>query len=329
MDAVPMTLGQEFSGYAAQIELAADRLTSPLGRLAQIPLGGSAVGTGLNAHPELAPRIRRELERTTGLRADAPGNAFEAQASRDSLVELSGALRNLAVSSTKLASDLILLGSGPRCGFGEIRLPTVQKGSSIMPGKVNPVIPEVVCQVAAQVIGNDAAIAVAGSQGNLELNVRVPLMARNLLHSIGLSSAACLLLAERCVAGITADVERLAANAAATLASATALNPLLGYDRTTELVTEAERTGRTLGQELAAAGLDRDEMTAALDPLRLAGKRTGPTGSRRRRAGDRWPGSGPASPSGCPRRRSSSSPNATGDRPARPRSGRRASRTWS
>ncbi len=270
MDAVPITLGQEFSGYATQIGLGRERVTGPLERVAQIPLGGTAVGTGLNTHPDFAPLVRQALARSTGIEARAPADPFEAQACRDSLVELSGAARTVAVSLTKVANDLALLGSGPHCGLGEIRLPALQKGSSIMPGKVNPVIPEVVCQVAAQVIGNDAAIAVAGTQGNLELNVRVPLIARNLLQSIGLLSAACTLLAERCVSGIAADPDRLAAHAGATLASATALNHLIGYDRTAELVTEAQRTGRTLRETAIALGLDEAIVAAALDPLRLA-----------------------------------------------------------
>ncbi|MGB5756769.1 MAG: class II fumarate hydratase [Acidimicrobiales bacterium] len=270
MDAVPMTLGQEFSGYATQIELGRDRLAAPLHRVAQIPLGGTAVGTGLNTHPRFASLVRRALGEATGLRALAPANPFEAQSCRDSLVEFSGATKTVAVSLTKIASDLILLSSGPRCGLGELHLPTLQKGSSIMPGKVNPVIPEVVCQVAAQVIGNDAAVTVAGSQGNLELNVRVPMMARNLLQSIGLLTSACSLLADRCVAGITADRDRLAASAESTLASATALNPVIGYDRTATLVLEAERTGRSLRDVAVAAGLDEHTMSRVLDPLRLA-----------------------------------------------------------
>jgi len=278
MDAVPMTLGQELGGYATQITLGRDRLTAPLARVAQIPLGGSAVGTGLNTHPDFAPLVRRELERTADLEALPPADPFEAQACRDSLVEISGAAKTLAVSLTKIAGDLILASSGPRCGLGEIHLPALQKGSSIMPGKVNPVIPEVVCQVAAQVIGNDAAITVAGTQGNFELNVRVPLMARNLLQSIGLLTAACTLLAERCVGGITADEERLAGYAEATLASATALNPIIGYDRTTALVAEAERTGQTLREAARASGLDEDDVAPALDPRRLArGGLIGPT----------------------------------------------------
>ena len=182
MDAVPVTLGQEFAGYAAQVRLGRERIAATLPRLGQIPLGGTATGTGLNTHREFAERVRERLTADTGLPIGAPADPFEAQGARDALVEASGALKVLAVSLTKIANDIAWMGSGPRCGLGEIFLPELQKGSSIMPGKVNPVIPEVVMQVAAQVIGNDAAITVAGTQGNFELNVRIPLMARNLLR---------------------------------------------------------------------------------------------------------------------------------------------------
>ena len=189
MDAVPVTLGQEFSGYAAQVRLGARRISNALPQVGQIPLGGTATGTGLNTHKEFAARVRARLTEATGLEIRPPEDPFEAQGNRDALVELSGALKVLAVSLTKIANDLAWLGSGPRAGIGEVFLPELQKGSSIMPGKVNPVIPEVVLQVSAQVIGNDAAITIAGSQGNFELNVRVPLIARNLLDSIKLLSS--------------------------------------------------------------------------------------------------------------------------------------------
>src|SRR4051812_36714551 len=181
MDAVPVTLGQEFSGYATQVRLGRERIESALPRVGQIPLGGTAVGTGLNTHPEFASRVRAKLTEATGHQVDAPADPFEAQGNRDALVELSGALKVVAVSLTKIAQDLALMGSGPRTGLGELALPELQKGSSIMPGKVNPVIPEVVLQVAAQVIGNDTAITIGGMQGQFELNVRVPMIARNLL----------------------------------------------------------------------------------------------------------------------------------------------------
>src|SRR3954454_22259170 len=212
MDAVPVTLGQEFGGYAAQVRLGADRVRDALGRVAQIPLGGTATGTGLNTHPEFAQRVRAKLEQSTGVQAGPPADPFDAQANRDALVELSGALKVVAVSLTKIANDLALMGSGPRTGLSEIALPELQKGSSIMPGKVNPVIPEVVLQVSAQVIGNDTAITMAGSQGNFEPNVRVPLIARNLLQSIKLLTSATTLLAEKCVAGIEANEEVLTRN---------------------------------------------------------------------------------------------------------------------
>src|SRR4249919_1121061 len=202
MDAVPVTLGQEFGGYAAQVALGAARIEDALPRLGQIPLGGTATGTGLNTHPEFAEKVRGLLSKATGLDISAPEDPFEAQGNRDALVELSGALKVIAVSLTKIANDLALMGSGPRAGIGELFLPELQKGSSIMPGKVNPVLPEVVLQVSAQVIGNDTAITVGGLQGQFELNVRIPLIAKNLLESIQLLSAAAHLLATKCVDGI-------------------------------------------------------------------------------------------------------------------------------
>src|SRR5438876_4522797 len=243
MDAVPVTLGQEFGGYAAQIRLGAERVRGTLGRVGQIPLGGTATGTGLNTHSEFAQRVRAKLTEDTGLEISEPLDRFEAQANRDALVELSGALKVVAVSLTKIANDIALMGSGPRAGLGELRLPALQKGSSIMPGKVNPVICEVAIQVGAQVIGNDAAITVAGSQGQFELNVRVPLIARNLLDSIKLLGAACRLLDTKCVQGIEADEEMAERHAEATLATATALNPHIGYDRATEIVKVAADQG--------------------------------------------------------------------------------------
>src|SRR4051812_25006967 len=239
MDAVPVTLGQEFGGYAAQVRLGADRVRDALGRVAQIPLGGTATGTGLNTHPEFAQRVRAKLEQSTGVQAGPPADPFEAQANRDALVELSGALKVVAVSLTKIANDLALMGSGPRTGLSEIALPELQKGSSIMPGKVNPVIPEVVLQVSAQVIGNDTAITIGGMQGQFELNVRVPLIARNLLQSIGLLTSATTLLAEKCVDGIEPNEETLTRHGESTPAIATALNPYIGYDKGTEIVHEA------------------------------------------------------------------------------------------
>jgi fumarate hydratase, class II len=265
MDAVPVTLGQEFGGYSAQARLGRDRVQDTLGRVSQIPLGGTATGTGLNTHPEFAERVRAKLAEDTGVSPEAPADPFEAQGSRDALVELSGALKTVAVSLTKIANDLVLMGSGPRTGLAEVQLPELQKGSSIMPGKVNPVIPEVVLQVAAQVIGNDAAIAVAGSQGNLELNVRVPVIARNLLESIEILASASELLAKRCVDGIEANEETLRRHAESTPAIATALNPFIGYDKATEIVKEAVESRRTIREVALEKGVDEETLDRALD----------------------------------------------------------------
>jgi fumarate hydratase class II len=270
MDAVPVTLGQEFGGYAAQVSQGAARVTDALGRLGQIPLGGTAVGTGLNTHPEFAERVRRRLSEETGLTISAPADPFEAQAARDGLVETSGALKTVAVSLTKIANDLRLMGSGPRAGLAEIFLPELQKGSSIMPGKVNPVIPEVVTQVAAQVIGNDAAITAGGMQGHFELNVFVPLLARNLLDSVKLLAAATRLLAERCVDGIEANREACERYAELTLSAATALNPYIGYDAASEIVKEAASTGRSLREVARERGVAEDVLDKALDYRAMA-----------------------------------------------------------
>jgi fumarate hydratase class II len=270
MDAVPVTLGQEFSGYAAQVRLGADRVRDALPRVAQIPLGGTATGTGLNTHPEFAERVRARLADETGIDVAPPADPFEAQGNRDALVELSGALKVIAVSLTKIATDLAWMGSGPRAGLGELFLPELQKGSSIMPGKVNPVIPEVVCQVAAQVIGNDTAITVAGMQGNFELNVRVPLIARNLLGSIHLLAATSELFAEKCVDGVRANLAGTSRSAEATLAVATALNPYIGYDRASEIVREAAESGRPLREVALEAGVDQEILDKALDLRKIA-----------------------------------------------------------
>src|SRR6478735_6291108 len=265
MDAVPVTLGQEFGGYAAQVREGAARVRDALPRLGKVPLGGTAVGTGLNTHPEFASRVRARLQEDTGLDISPPADPFESQAARDGLVEESGALKVLAVSLTKIANDLRFMGSGPRAGLAEIALPELQKGSSIMPGKVNPVIPEVVTQVAAQVIGNDTAIAVGGLQGHFELNVFVPMMARNLLDSIKLLASASRLLAEKCVDGIEANRERNEQYAESTLSAATALNPFIGYDKATEIVNEATASGRSLREVAREAGVDDAILDEALD----------------------------------------------------------------
>jgi fumarate hydratase class II len=265
MDAVPVTLGQEFGGYAAQISLGRDRVRDALGRAAEIPLGGTATGTGLNTHPEFAERVREQL----GL-GEAPRDRFEAQANRDGLVELHGALKVVAVSLTKIANDLVLMGSGPRTGLVELALPELQKGSSIMPGKVNPVIPEVVLQVAAQVIGNDTAVTVAGTQGAFELNVRVPVIARNLFESIRILTSASQMLAEKCVDGLEANEETLLRHAESTPAIATALNPHIGYDRGTEIVKEAIASGRTIREVAIEKGVDEETLDQALDLRAMA-----------------------------------------------------------
>jgi fumarate hydratase, class II len=270
MDAVPVTLGQEFSGYAAQVRQGAARVRDTLGRVGQIPLGGTAVGTGLNTHPEFAERVRRILSEETGLTISPPADPFEAQAARDGLVEASGALKTVAVSLTKIANDLRLLGSGPRAGLAEILLPELQKGSSIMPGKVNPVIPEVVTQVSAQVIGNDTAITLGGMQGHLELNVFVPLLARNLLESIRLLAAASRLLAEKCVDGIEANRENAERYAELTLSAATALNPYIGYDKVAEIVKVTAESGRPLREVAREAGVDEETLDKALDYRAMA-----------------------------------------------------------
>jgi fumarate hydratase, class II len=270
MDAVPVTLGQEFSGYAAQIRLGARRVRNALPQVSQIPLGGTATGTGLNTHPEFAGRVRARLTEATALEIRGPEDPFEAQGNRDALVELSGALKVLAVSLTKIANDLALMGSGPRAGIGELFLPELQKGSSIMPGKVNPVIPEVVMQVAAQVIGNDAAITVGGLEGNFELNVRVPLIARNLLQSIQMLAAAARAFAEKCVDGIRVNEEGCKHSAEATLAAATALNPAIGYDKATEIVKEAADSGRMLRDVALEKGVDPEAYDRVMDLRKMA-----------------------------------------------------------
>ncbi len=270
MDAVPVTLGQEFGGYAAQVRLGARRVRNALPQVAQIPLGGTATGTGLNTHTEFAIRVRARLTDSTGLEIRAPEDPFEAQGNRDALVELSAALKVIAVSLTKIANDLALLGSGPRAGIGEIFLPELQKGSSIMPGKVNPVIPEVVLQVGAQVIGNDTAITIAGSQGNFELNVRVPLIARNLLESILLLSTSSRILADKCVDGIRANEDGCHRSAESTLAAATALNPYIGYDKAAEIVKEAANSGRMLREVAYEKGVDEETYEKAMDLRKMA-----------------------------------------------------------
>src|ERR671917_1602004 len=270
MDAVPVTLGQEFAGYAAQIRLGRRRVEQALPQVAQIPLGGTATGTGLNTHPEFAARVRAALTAATGLDIRAPEDPFEANGNRDALVELSGALKVIAVSLTKIANDLALMGSGPRAGIGELFLPELQKGSSIMPGKVNPVIPEVVLQVAAQVIGNDTAITIGGMQGQFELNVRIPLIARNLLQSIHLLTTSSDALRTKVIDGLQANKAGAQRSAESTLATATALNLEIGYDKAAAIVKEASSSGRMLREVALEQGVEPDVYDRAIDLRRIA-----------------------------------------------------------
>jgi fumarate hydratase, class II len=271
MDAVPVTLGQEFAGYAAQIALGAERVQAALVHVGQIPLGGTATGTGLNTHVKFAEKVRARLKKASGLKQiAAPLDPFEAQANRDALVELSGALKVIAVSLTKIAGDLALMGSGPRAGIGELLLPELQKGSSIMPGKVNPVICEVVLQVSAQVIGNDTAITIGGMQGQFELNVRIPLIARNLLESLRLLTSTSRVFAEKCVDGIQANKAGAKASAGATLAVATALNGAIGYDKGTVIVQQATASGRPLRDVALEQGVDAKLYDETIDLRKIA-----------------------------------------------------------
>jgi fumarate hydratase class II len=270
MDATPVTLGQEFGGFAAQIEDGIARLRDALPRLCALPLGGTAVGTGINAPKRFAKLVIEQLATRTGLPLTEARDHFAAQGARDALVETSGQLRTLAVSLFKIANDIRLMGSGPRTGLAEIRIPDLQPGSSIMPGKVNPVLAEVVTQVSAQVIGNDAAVAFAGSQGHFELNVFVPVMARNLLESIRLLTAACREFADHCVDGIEANVERMKEYAESSPSIGTALNPYLGYETAAEVVKEATKTGRSVREVVKRRKLMTDEeLDRALDVLAL------------------------------------------------------------
>jgi fumarate hydratase class II len=275
MDATPVTLGQEFGGYAAQMRLGVERLEAALPRLAELPLGGTAVGTGLNTPPGFAERVIAEISRATGLPLTEARDHFEAQGARDALVETSGALRTIAAGLYKIANDLRWMSSGPRAGLAEIHLPDLQPGSSIMPGKVNPVIPEAVCQVAGQVIGNDAAIAFGGAAGNFELNVMLPLLGRNLLESIRLLANVSRLLADRCVDGIEADVDRCLEYAGSSPAIVTALNRYLGYEEAAKVAKHALAERKTIRAVVLERGhVDRGTLTieqldAALDLLAM------------------------------------------------------------
>ncbi|MGN0124228.1 MAG: class II fumarate hydratase [Rhodococcus sp. (in: high G+C Gram-positive bacteria)] len=262
MDAVPVTLGQEFGGYARQIEAGIERLRATLPRLGELPIGGTAVGTGLNAPADFGPRVVAVLVETTGLEElQGARNSFEAQAARDALVEVSGALRTVAVSLTKIANDIRWMGSGPLTGLAEIQLPDLQPGSSIMPGKVNPVLPEAVTQVAAQVVGNDATVAWSGAAGAFELNVYIPVMARNVLESIRLLANVSRLFADRCITGLVANVEHLRTLAESSPSIVTPLNSAIGYEEAAAVAKEALKEKKTIRQTVVDRGLVGDRLS--------------------------------------------------------------------
>ena len=275
MDATPVTLGQEFGGYAAQVRYGVERLQSTLPRVAELPLGGTAVGTGINSPPGFGGRVIAEVAAATGLPLTEARDHFEAQGARDGLVELSGQLRTIAVGLTKIANDLRWMGSGPRAGLGEINLPDLQPGSSIMPGKVNPVIPEATLMVCGQVIGNDAAVAWGGAAGSFELNVMLPLLGRNVLESIRLLANVTRLLADRCVDGITANVDRLREYAESSPAIVTPLTRHLGYEEAASIAKQALAERRTIREvaiqrgHVAAGRLTEAELDEALDVMRM------------------------------------------------------------
>ncbi|MER7881473.1 class II fumarate hydratase [Streptomyces fimicarius] len=275
MDATPVTLGQEFGGYAAQIRYGVERLRASLPRLAELPLGGTAVGTGINTPPGFSAAVIAEVAEATGLPLTEARDHFEAQGARDGLVETSGQLRTIAVSLTKISNDLRWMASGPRTGLAEIALPDLQPGSSIMPGKVNPVIPEAVLMVAAQVTGNDATVATAGAAGNFELNVMLPVIAKNLLESVRLLANASRLLADRTVDGITADVERARAYAESSPSVVTPLNKYIGYEEAAKVAKKSLKDGATIRETVLASGyvergdLTLEQLDEALDVLRM------------------------------------------------------------
>jgi len=275
MDATPVTLGQEFGGYAAQVRYGIERLEATLPRVAELALGGTAVGTGINAPAGFAEAVITELRESTGLPLIEARNHFEAQGARDGLVELSGQLRTIAIGLYKVATDIRWMGSGPRAGLAEIQLPDLQPGSSIMPGKVNPVIPEAVSMVCAQVIGNDAAIAFGGAAGNFELNIMLPMLARNLLESIRLLASASVLFADRCVSGIAADEARGREFAEGSPSVATALNPVLGYEEVASIAKQALAERKTIRQVVIERGhvesgkVSLEDLDRLLDVMRM------------------------------------------------------------
>jgi fumarate hydratase class II len=270
MDATPITLGQEISGWARQVELGIARLESCLPRISELAQGGTAVGTGLNTHPEFGARMAKSLSEAYGIAFSEAANHFEAQAAQDAVVELSGALKTVAVSLLKIANDVRLLNMGPRCGIGEITVPAVQPGSSIMPGKVNPVIAESLAQVCAQVIGNDAAITVGGASGLLDLNVMLPVMTHNLLESERLLASASRMFADKCIAGLAANVETCEQQIEWSMSMVTSLAPVIGYDRASQIAKQAVSEGKTVRQIcLDESILDAEELDRLLDPLTM------------------------------------------------------------
>jgi fumarate hydratase class II len=277
MDATPITLGQEFGGYAAQVRYGTERLESTLPRVAELALGGTAVGTGINAPAGFAKAVIAELATATGLPLTEARNHFEAQGARDALVELTGQLRTIAIGLYKIATDIRWMGSGPRAGLAEIHMPDLQPGSSIMPGKVNPVIAEALSMVCAQVIGNDAAIAFGGAAGNFELNIMLPMLARNLLESIRLLASASVLFADRCVSGIAADEARAREYAEGSASVATALNPVLGYEEVASIAKQALAERKTIRQVVIERGhvekgtITIEELDLLLDVTRMTG----------------------------------------------------------
>jgi fumarate hydratase class II len=280
MDATPVTLGQEFGGYAASMRLAVERLEAALPRIGELPLGGTAVGTGINTPPGFAARVIDLLATTMQLPLSEARDHFEAQGSRDALVEASGVLRVVAVSLYKMANDLRWMSSGPRTGLAEIHLPDLQPGSSIMPGKINPVLPEAVCQVVAQVVGNDTAIAFGGAAGNLELNVMLPVIARNLLESIRLLANISRLLADRCIDGIEADVERCRRYAESSPSIVTSLNKYIGYEEAAKVAKLSLAENKTIREVVIERGyvsqglLSEADLDAALDVLAMTRRPT-------------------------------------------------------
>ena len=281
MDATPIRLGQEFSGYARQVELGIRRVESTRASLAELALGGTAVGTGLNAHPEFPKRVIARLSELTGIEFREAENHFEAQGAQDALVEVSGVLKTVAVSLMKIANDLRWMGSGPRCGIGELLLPELQPGSSIMPGKVNPVIPESVIQVAAQVIGNDTVVTLGAQWGVLDLNTMMPVMASNLLESIHILGTAAANFAERCIVGIQANRERCAELIEQSQSMCTALAPEIGYDAAAQIAKESFASGKTVRQIAKERQvLPDDRLNELLDPQRMTepGLTAGPAG---------------------------------------------------